>query len=142
MISTFPAVCDALAQRWSVALGSDLVFDGPAVRQAGPNGLSIGATREDISSSFTADPADLGGGYREETTISCLAWAGGGGTVFKPFRDAVRQIVQTALDSLAADPTLGGVVSTAELIGGTWSQDQSGDGGLVTCEFQVVVRKF
>jgi hypothetical protein len=142
MILAFPQICDALTTLMNNALGATRVFDGPQVRQVGPSGVAIGATREDVSSEFTSDSSSLGGDVNQGTTITCLAWAGGGGTVFKPYRDTVRDIVTAASDAIAADRTLGGVVSTADLTGGVWMQEQTGEGAVVTCEFRVYVRKF
>jgi hypothetical protein len=43
---------------------------------------------------------------------------------------------------LGADPTVSGAVDTASLTGGTWTQEQTGEGALVTCEFRVSLRRF
>jgi hypothetical protein len=142
MILAFPAVCDALFSRLTTALGSSSVFDGPPARIPGSSGLALGTTREDVSSDFTADPAGLSGVTAEGFSVTCLAWAGGGGVTFKPFRDRVRDIVAATADAIASDPTLSGAVDTAEVTGGTWLQEQTGEGALVTCEFRINVRKF
>jgi hypothetical protein len=142
MILVFPAVCDALTTMLGQKIGSSNVYDGPPARFVGSSGLAIGATREDVSSEFNADPAGLGGGVSEGVTVTCLAWAGGGGTVFKPFRDTVRGIVSAVTDVVTADPSLGGVCDTSDITGGTWTQDQTGEGALVACEFRISVRKF
>lgn len=142
MILVFPAVCDALAAALGSTLGTANVYDGPPARFVGTSGIAIGATREDVSSEYTSDPAGLGGGTSEFVTVACLAWSGGGGTVFKPLRDAVRAIVSTTTDRIQADPSLGGVCDTADISGGTWMQEQTGEGALVTCEFRIIVRRF
>jgi hypothetical protein len=142
MILAFPAVCDALVASLGQVLGADVVFDGPPVRDVSPSGLAIGATREDDTSSFVAGAADLGGGISESLTVTCLAWSGSGDVVFKPARDIVRGIVAAVMGRLAADRTLGGVVSTADLTGGIWTQEQTGEGALVMCEFRITVQQF
>lgn len=142
MILAFPAVCDVLATRLTTSLGAASVFDGPPARMPGLSGIALGTTREDVSSDFTADPAGLSGVTAEGFSITCLAFAGGGGVVFKPMRDRVREIVVAVADAVAADLTLGGAVDTAEITGGTWLQEQTGEGALVTCEFQIAVRTF
>jgi hypothetical protein len=142
MSLSFPDVCDALTVGLGQAIGSANVYDGPPARFLGSSGLAIGATIEDVSSEFTSSPAGLGGASDEAVTVSCLAWAGGGGTVFKPLRDTVRAIVDAAIAEIAADPSLGGACDTADVTGGMWTQDQTGEGALVRCEFRVVARQF
>ena len=142
MILSFPEVCDALTASMGQILGKDVVFDGPPVRDVGTSGLAIGATREDDTSSFAAQAADLAGGISESLTITCLAWSGSGDTVFKPARDQVRAIVAAVSVQLQADPTLGGAVDTSDITGGTWTQEQTGEGALVTCEFRIATRQF
>jgi hypothetical protein len=127
----FPEVCDALTAAFSLALGADNVFDGPPAQMVRASGLAIGATREDVSSEFSSPPA-----------VTCLAWSGGGDVVFKPHRDAVNTIMTAVAEQLAADRTLGGVADTAYMTGGTWMQEQTGDGALVTCEFRIVINRF
>jgi hypothetical protein len=106
------------------------------------SGLAIGATREDVSSEFSSPPAGLDGTVGEDITVTCLAWSGGGDVVFKPHRDAVNTIMTAVAEQLAADRTLGGVADTAYMTGGTWMQEQTGDGALVTCEFRIVINRF
>jgi hypothetical protein len=142
MIPTFPQVCDALVASFGQVLGPDLIFDGPPVRDVGASGLAIGATRDDDTTAFVAVPSDLASGITEGLTIVCLAWSGSGSTVFKPARDEVGGILTAVATRLVADRTLGGVVDTADLSGGTWTQEQTGAGGLVTCEFKITVQKF
>jgi hypothetical protein len=138
----FPEVCDALTAAFSLALGADNVFDGPPAQMVRASGLAIGATREDVSSEFSSPPAGLDGTVGEDITVTCLAWSGGGDVVFKPHRDAVNTIMTAVAEQLAADRTLGGVADTAYMTGGTWMQEQTGDGALVTCEFRIVINRF
>lgn len=138
----FPALCDALTASFGAALGADRAFDGPPARFAGSSGLAIGATREDVSSEFQAPPSGLDGASGEDVTVTCLAWSGDGSTEFKRHRDAVRDILAAAEARLAVDRTLGGAVDTAYLTGGTWLQEQTGEGALVSCEFRISARRF
>jgi len=62
--------------------------------------------------------------------------------VFKPARDQVGDIVTATTDRIAADRTLGGVVSTADVTGGIWQQEQTGEGALCTCEFRILVQQY
>lgn len=138
----FPEVCDALTGVLGQALGAERVLDGPPARMVGASGLAVGATREDVSSEFQAPAADMAGGVGEDITVTCLAWSGSGGVVFKPHRDAVRDILTAAEATLSVDRTLGGVVDTAYLTGGVWTQEQTGEGAVVTCEFRISARRF
>lgn len=139
----FPAVCDALTAAFTRALGSgSQVFDGPPTQYVGLAGVSVGATREDISSEFTAPPAGLDGASGEDIVVSCLAWSGSGSTTFKPHRDVVLGYLAGIEAELAIDRSLAGAVDAAFLTGGTWTQNQTGSGALVTCEFRVTCRRF
>lgn len=142
MILTFPDVCDALYRVAGLALGADAVFDGPPASMPGSSGLAIGATREDTASDFAAPPAGLSGATAEDLTVTCLAWSGSGDVVCKPMRDRVREIVATLADGIATDPTLDGVVDRAEITGGTWMQEQTGEGALVTLEFRIACQTY
>src|SRR5689334_5176499 len=117
----FPAVCDALTAAFGRTLSAPAqVFDGPPAQFAGLVGVAVGATREDVSSDFLGPPAALDGTSGEDFTVACLAWSGSGDTGFKPHRDAVRDILTAAESALAEDRTLGGIVNTAYITGGTW----------------------
>lgn len=137
----FPAACDALVTAFRPVVGVD-VFDGPPAQLPGTTGIAVGATREDIVSEWVAPNVDLGGGIGEDLTVTCLTWSGSGGVVFKPHRDAVRSVVETVIATLHADPTVGGAVDTAAVLGGSWTQEQTGEGALVTCEFRLYLRRF
>lgn len=138
----FPEACDTLVAAFKQATGAD-IFDGPPARMPSSTGVAVGATREpDVTSEWQAPSTDMGGGYGEDLTVVCLAWSGGGGVVFKPYRDQVRDLLELVVAALAADRTLGGSVSTVDLTGGTWTQEQTGEGALVTCEFRVHLRRF
>lgn len=137
----FPGVCDALVTALTQATGV-LVFDGPPARMVGSSGISVGATREDIVSEWLAPATSLDGLSGEDLTIACLAWSGGGGVVFKPHRDVVGGLLDLVIQRLTADPTVGGAVSRTEVAGGSWTQEQTGEGALVTVEFRVSLHRF
>jgi hypothetical protein len=139
---TFPVVSDALVAKLTIALGTSLVFDGPPSRYVGSTGVAVGATREDMSSEVNFNAADLGGGLNQELSVHVLAWSGSGDTTFKKHRDNVAALIQIVIDTVAGDRSLGGVVSTSDVTSGTWMQEQTGDGALVTCEITIYVRKF
>lgn len=142
MSLSFPEVCDALVARLTLALGSSTVFDGPPTRFLGGAGVAVGVTRADMASEFNVNPADVAGGLSEELSIHVLVWSGSGNTTFKQHRDIVAANVQGVFDVITQDRTIGGVVDTSDVTSGTWMQDQTGEGALVTCEITIYVRKF
>ena len=122
--------------------GPVTVLDGPAVSYVGTAGVAVGATREDVTAEWSTQPSDLGGSSRLTLPISCLAWSGSGSTPFAPHRATVTGVLDVIEAELAADRSLGGAVSTAWITGGTWMQEQTGSGALVTCEFRVTCLQF
>lgn len=135
-MSALPAVCDYLAAAFAAQLGPGRVFDGPPTQYIGSSGVALGATREDESVIWDAPTSDMTGSG-EAFTLRCLAWSGSGDVTFKPHRDAVAVFLVAAEEVVAADRTLGGAASTAWITGGTWMQEQTGSGALVTCEFRI-----
>jgi hypothetical protein len=146
-MSTIPEVLDALAAKWKadppVGLRPDQVFDGPpAGGYVGTEGVSVGATFDDDDVvAFTRPIADLRGGAREQYTVTCLTWCGSGDTSTKPRRDRVDAILEALEQSLAADLTLGGLVSRVWMTSGAFQQRQTGRGVLVTAQFQLDVTR-
>lgn len=137
-----PGVFDTLTAAMVGAFGPGLVFDGPPAKYVDSKGVALGATRDSESVPWFAPPSDLGGASGEEFSIPCLAWAGWGQITFKPLRDDVAVFLTVAEELLAADRTIGGSVSTAWITGGTWLQEQTGTGALVTCEFRIDCTRF
>lgn len=137
-----PGVFDAFTAAMVGALGAGVVFDGPPVAYVGSRGVALGATRDSESVPWLAPPSDLGGEGGEAFSIPCLAWSGSGDTVFKPHRDAVAAFLVVAEQVVSADRRFGGVVDTAWITGGTWLQEQTGSGALVTCEFRIDCTRF
>jgi hypothetical protein len=149
--SAFGPMTDALvaATRRAVAplnptrtTGPITVLDGPAVDYVGTAGVAIGATREDIAAEWSNAPGDLAGGSRLTMPITCLAWSGSGSTPFAPHRATVVAVLNAIEAELAADRSLAGAVSAAWITSGTWTQEQTGAGALVTCEFRVTCQRF
>lgn len=148
-MSVIPEVLDALVAAWGAAaqtgnlagLRRDQVYDGPPVTQAGTEGVAVGASVEDNAVEFTAPPSAMDGTTQDQFTITCLAWSGSGDTTFKPRRDQVDAVLDALELALSADRTLGGVVSTAWITSGNWTQTQA-SGALVTCEFRVDFTRF
>lgn len=145
-MTSIPEVLDALTAIWKTAqpagLRADQVHDGPVVEYIGTEGVAVGASAEDLSVEFSLPSTDLGGGYGERASITCLAWAGSGDTRMKPLRDRVDAVVDALEQALAADRTLGGVVARAEIASGVLSQQQTGRGALVRAEVRVNVTRF
>lgn len=140
-MTAIPAVLDALVLAVSAALPGVQVFDGPAADYAGTEGVSVGASTEDVAVEFEFPAAGLvTSGERD--TVTCMVWSGSGGTVFKPHRDRCNELLAAVVAAVDRDPTLGGVVSDSGASGGMFSQQQTGRGALVVAELRVTVTQF
>lgn len=143
LTATFQAAVRSLnEERNAAGLASVAVYDGPSTSYVGSVGVAVGATREEVAAEWTTRPGDLAGDSRLTLPIVCLIWSGSGSTVFNPHRSTVAAVLAAIDAELAADRSLGGVVSTAWITGGTWAQEQTGSGALVTCEFRVTTTQF
>lgn len=146
-MSTIPDVLDALVAKWKTnppgGLRPDQVFDGPpAGGYVGTEGVAVGADLEDGNVvSFVRPIADLGGGAREQYPVAGVVWCGSGDTTVKPHRDRVAALLDAVEQSLAADLTLGGLVSRVWLTSGAFQQQQTGRGALVSAQFQLEVTR-
>jgi hypothetical protein len=140
-MTAIPAALDALTAIFRVALPGVPVFDGPAAEYAGTEGASVGASAEDVAIEFDLPAAGLVT-TGERDTVTCMVWSGSGGTVFKPHRDRCDEMVRAVVAALDADPTLGGIVSTAGVSGGMFAQQQTGRGALVVAELRVSLTQF
>lgn len=144
MISTVPAVLDALVARWAAALPDVQVSDGqPVVTQddliavgfhdvPGEPAVNSTRTREQLASMPD----------RESYDVSCIASTFTGGTEFKPIRDRVYELVDAAATVLVEDRTLGGVVMLAQLTSDDLIQEQTEQGAVATVRFVVHVDAF
>jgi hypothetical protein len=140
-MTAIPQVLDALVAVFRAALPGVQVFDGPAAEYAGTEGVSVGASTEDVAIEFELPSAGLAS-TGEQDTVTCMVWSGSGGTVFKPHRDRCDEMVRAVVTALDTDPTLGGVVSTSGVSGGMFAQQQTGRGALVVAELRVSLTQF
>ena len=144
MISTVPAVLDALAARWTAALPDVQVSDGQPVSTdhdlivvgfhdvPGEPSVTSTRTREQLA----AQPD------RESYDVSCIASTFTGGTEFKPIRDRVYELVNAAATDLAEDDSLGGLVMQARVTADDLIQEQTEAGAVATVRFTVHVDAF
>lgn len=144
-MTAIPEVLDALVTLWRSAdnlagLRPDQVYDGPPITYLGTEGVSVGASRKDDSVEFTLPSAGLGS-TGDRFTISCMAWSGSGDTAMKPRRDRVNEILDGLERYLEQDRSLGGVVDTAWIVGGSFSQEQN-RGALVVADFRIHATRF
>ena len=150
-MSVIPFVLDAIVDALqgsadlAAVLGpgaADRVLDGPAVADlSSPDGVAVGASRQDESIAFQWPAADLVG-IAQHFNINCLAWSGTGSTTFTVCRARVDRILEAVSAALAEDRTLGGLVSQAWITNGLVTQEQTGRGALVVVEFQITVDRF
>jgi hypothetical protein len=144
-VSAIPEVLDALVSVWRntpdlAGLRPDQIFDGPPATYVGTEGVAVGASIRDESVEFTYPAAGLDS-TGDRFTISCLAWSGSGDTRMKTHRDRVDAILDALESHLDQDRTLGGVVDTAWIVAGSFTQEQN-RGALVTAEFRIQARRF
>jgi hypothetical protein len=142
-VTAIPEVLDALTRIWrtspvvlSTGIRPDQVIDGPPVSYMFSEGIAVGASREDNSVEFRRNVSSMVDS-NESFSVTCLAWAGSGDTVFKPLRDRCDSFMTAVDTALGADRTLGEVVSTAWLTDGAMTQEQTGQGALVMVEFTI-----
>jgi hypothetical protein len=142
-MTAIPEVLDALTRTWrtsadvqSAGIRPDQVLDGPPTSYMYSEGIAVGASREDNSVEFRRNPSSMTDS-NERFDVTCLAWSGSGDTVFKLLRDRCDAFLAAADAALAADRTLGGVVSNAWLVDGAMTQEQTGQGALVMVEFTI-----
>jgi hypothetical protein len=141
MISTVPAVLDALTSRWAAALPDVQVADGQPLDTQddliavgchdvpGEPAVDSTRTREQLA----AEPD------RESYDVSCLASSYSGVADFKTVRDRVYELANAAAAALADDDTLGGACMSARLISGDLIQERTDQGVVATVRLTVHV---
>ncbi|MFI6819264.1 hypothetical protein ACIBG7_43235 [Nonomuraea sp. NPDC050328] len=141
MISTVPAVLDALLSLWAKALPGVQVVDGQPL-EVEPDVVFVGFTglpgEPVVTSTRTREQAATLPEH-EAYAITCLASSLRGETDAKQVRDRVYEMVSALAGELAADPTLGGLVARAELSTESFAQEQTNEGAAATLQFVVNV---
>lgn len=144
MILVVPAATDAYVRALQASgdLSGVTVLDGPSPKDAGMEGIAVGASRENPAGEFTASPSDMSSDTAHRFALTCLVWARSGETTFSAARNRVVQILGIADAVLAADRTLGGTVSSAWIASGQFQQEIDEHGVLVTIEFRIEASVF
>ena len=142
-MSTVPAALNALRDVWAAALAGVRVIDGPWLDSPSePAVIVVGWLPEEGP---TVDFGDAVAGLdsaREIYDVTNLASAWRGDAAMAPTRQAADDLLEGARGAIAADPTLGGVVTRARLAAGSWSQYRTAQGTQVTVEFTVHIDAF
>lgn len=147
-MSKLNVVMRALYSNWTAlaATGSPLagalVFAGPPVTPASTLDLVIvgdeGGSEQEDQSTFEQDWADMAHTRRNELgEVVCSVISSSGSIDMLEREDRVDVLLTACEDSLRADPTLGGVVWTAELIRGSSRPMQNTGGAAVVTPFTV-----
>lgn len=147
--SSVPDALDALVAAFRAAPGLEgvRVFDGPVVTQAAPmEALCVG---------FSGDPTEPAAAQvesareglsvarsREQYPVQCAASVLNGKGDISAARRRAYELYAVAGAVLAADPTLGRTVLSAQPGGGSLVQDQTPDGAVVTVAFAVDIDAF
>lgn len=137
-----PATIEALVAVARAALTDVQVIDGPPVTNIEPDVLCIGFSPEGVSVEGAVTPSALGGDSDEyEQTITCVASSWRGDNDVKVVRDRVCAMVAAFEDAIAADRSLGEVVTEARLGPAVaFDEAQASDGASASVEFSVTVR--
>ena len=150
-MSTVPAALTALVQvvRSSPALAALTngdaavrVEDGPWLdRPSESDVIVIGWTPDEGQAVELTHTYDMGSG-RESYDVVCLASSFSGDTDLAVRRARTDELVEAVRTELQADPTLGGVVTHAEITSQSWDQYQTSNGCEVPVQFTVHVEAF
>lgn len=128
-MSAVPAAIDALVAAFA---GLDVqVVDGPPTTDVGSSVLAVGIGMQN-SLDVDAPVADVGLALsRESFVVPCLARSWSGDNDIKTQRDRTYAIVNQAREVVAADHTLGRVVSRARWAGSMYMPHRTDRGQLV-----------
>ncbi|GII89626.1 hypothetical protein Ssi03_76160 [Sphaerisporangium siamense] len=144
MISTIPAVIDALVALVRAALPGVQVVDGQP----------MSSDRDIVCIAFTGEPGEAAVEStraveqlalepdRESYTITCLASSLRGDADAKASRDRAYGLVDTIASAIAADPRLDGAVTYTRLATESLTQQQTQNGAEATVRFLVAVEAF
>lgn len=130
-MSAVPATLDALVALFQVKLAGTQIVDGPPTVDVAGDVVAVGVTPDDPGDvASTEDIAGLGA-VQESFDVLCLArsWSGGDGV--KAQRDRTYRLIAAVKTAVAADESLGGVVTRARLAGSSYSPWRTSTGQLV-----------
>ena len=143
IVSTVPAVLDAIVATVRAALPGVEVWDGQPVKQTADDVICIAFTGEPDEAAVNStisleqmarDPA------RESYNITCLAssWQGEQENA-KTVRDRAYDLVDGVAAALAADQALAGLVMRAMVATQAFAQAQTDRGAVATVQFVIHV---
>lgn len=140
--STIPATIDALVALFTASLSDVDVHDGPAVVSNRADHLSVGYAGRDnpeaVSWEQTAAGIQRGAHPRDEVFfVNCVINSGSGDAVMSTRRTRAFAILGQVETSLRADPSLGGVVMTAQVADGSLLQDLDENGMFAGLVFRI-----
>lgn len=142
-MSAVPSALDALVALFAVKLPGTQIVDGPPTVDIAGDVVAVGVTPDDPSDvQSTEDIAGLGA-VQESFDVLCLArsWSGGDGV--KTQRDRTYRLLTAVKSALAADESLGGVVTRARLAGSSYGPWRTSAGQLVVdVTFRITVETF
>lgn len=138
-----PVVLDALVHILTAAPSVPVkVFDGPETQWPERVDLiAVGLSPENLANPARRDPAGFSA-TAESADITCLARSWAAGSTVKPRRDRAYQLLSAVIDVIAADRTLGGACSHAEVTGSIYLPFQTPKGLLVDVVFTVRATAF
>jgi hypothetical protein len=117
-----PAAIDALVELWRGAFAElpkadrPQVLDGSEVTYISGLYVSVGTSGQDEYSEALSERPGLGRRRTDVVDISCAAWAAGGDTTMKTYRDRASRLFRIARDAVRDNQSLGGAVTRAEVV--------------------------
>ncbi|MEV8636517.1 hypothetical protein AB0395_33205 [Streptosporangium sp. NPDC051023] len=145
ILSTVPAVLDALVAAARQVLPNVQVLDGQPVTSTEPDVIAVGFTGipGEAAVQATEERAQMGiAPDRERYDITCLASALRGETDAQAVRLRAFELLEAIRSELRRDPTLGGLVMSARLAVLSLTAQQTSAGAEATVQFIVRIDAF
>lgn len=142
-MSAVPAALDALVALFGARLSGTQVVDGPPTVDVAGDVVAVGLTPGEPADVQSTETIAGLAAVRESFDVLCLArsWSGDDGV--KAQRDRTYRLVAAAKAAVAADESLGGVVTRARFAGSSYSPWRTERGQLVVdVTFRVSVDSF
>lgn len=140
-MQALPGFLDTLTGHLTAALDGVQVVDGPPVTYIRNECVAVGITTEDASVESTTAQAGLRA-TRDTTDVINLVRVWSGNTDLAPVRDRAYVLLDTVDTYLRSDPTVGGTVGWARLVGCVYTPVRNDDGVGVFLEPRIRVAAF
>lgn len=142
-MSAVPATLDALVALFRARLTGTQVVDGPPTTDVAGDVVAVGLAPEGPTDVQSTEQIAGMGAVRESFDVLCVARSWSGGDDVKAQRDRTYRLFAAARAAVAADESLGGVVTRARLSGSSYRPWRNERGQLVVdVTFRIAVDSF